>query len=402
MTRTFLRTCCLAIAMVAGLSATQKSAAAQGVNELCKDVLTGSLATPSTGDVGDSDICNLVIGIKERQPDTLNQTLAKFIERDNGFAFLKDIDFKLKLFEVKDANSALGFSYDYKKTKTLEDYKYSADSDVTLGWVWQISAKGNVAFDRAANPRDFLDTRIAFSGFRNNGGITAVSDKEVFKKLNDIEKELSNVTSEEELAKADFFKPFREGLGLQTYVDLNINAGLESDQSFSQRQWTYGPQIALEIKSYDRSSWVSKANIIDYPFAMLRMLTGYDGEKEFLVYGWTYPTIIVGFDQVEPVENDGRAALGEKGKFDRYRAEVYFRTPFAHVKGSEIFFNFDYRLYRERNPPGSIEAAGLNEYSYRVLSITSDKGVYVSYAKGKLPLDLASQQVYEVGWKFNF
>ncbi len=359
------------------------------------------------------DLCLLSMGYRSKEPDYINKAMRPFIERHNGFAFLKDVNIKIKTFDTKNAENGLGFSYDYVKTFKVKDYKYNEVKDVTTGCVWDFNAKGNVAFNSDINPANFLDNRFSLSGFHNQGGVLPNNfdlkeqkQKNWYQKLNELENELAKAETQEQhnailAQKNNIINAVRQTLSLQTYVDFNVNAGLESNQRFTQRQWSYGAQVSVEIKSYDRNAWQTKANIFDYPFALIRLFTGYNTIPEFVPYGSSIPTIVFGLDQVDPENNSAREALEEASTFDRYRCEIYFRSPIAYIGGNEIFFNFDYRYLHEIDAPTSIKASDIDKFEYTVISITSSNGVFVSYTDGKLPFDLSNHQAYELGWKFH-
>ena len=269
---------------------------------------------------------------------------------------------------------------------------------------------GNVAFDHEINPTDFLDSRIAISGFRNYGGITKLSVEDNVKEWTRFNKEDDILAAiddpdvlERTLAEFDS-RPnsIASHLGVQKYIHYDLNVGLESNQRLSQRQWTYGAQLALDIKAYDENSSFVKGNIFDYPFALVRLLSGYNNTQEIIPLGISLPTLIVGVDQVDPKNNVSREKLREMGNFDRFRSEVYFRTPVARVGEQEVFFNFDLRYLRELDAPNAIEKADLHEHIFYVATISSTNGVFFSYSDGKLPFDLEDQQSYELGWKFHF
>jgi hypothetical protein len=366
----------------------------------------GAVEIVDAGRLMQPALCQLLDGIDSEEVGHVNSALSELIAPNNGLAFLKDVDFKLKMFEPHDSTgrSGLGLSYDYAKVNPLGDYNDDPATGVISGWAWHFKAKGDLAFDSDVNPTDFLDTRFSISGFRNKWLARQTIETLSFADLNKLEDELAEIEDPQELqvrlAEDTVVSAVRAGLPrVRSYIDFEFNAGLESDQKFEQQQWTYGAQVALDFKSYDRTAWQTTFNVLDWPFAVVRRLTGYDGR--FRVYGSTLPTLVLGIDQVDPKDNEVRQSLGATDKFDRYRAEVFFRTPVARVRDEELFFNFDYRHLKESNPPPSVVTAGLDEFKYTVISIAASSGIFVSYRDGMLPFDLEDEQVYEIGWKFD-
>ena len=81
---------------------------------------------------------------------------------------------------------------------------------------------------------------------------------------------------------------------------------------------------------------------------------------------------------------------------------MIFRTFVSRIEGENIFFNANVRYYREINASAAIKAANLDEYFYFVGALQSTSGFYVSYARGKLPFDAVSDEVYAVGFHYKF
>lgn len=350
-----------------------------------------------------TEYCQIYFGIMNKEPDYINKALNPMIERSSGLAFLKDIDFKIKTFEANGSENGLGFSYNYHKTNELTEYKFDADKNLTTGMSWVFSAKGNVAFDSEINPADFLDTRISISGFRDYGGVSKFATDSTFQVFNDLEDAATKLNGEELRKNRQQVKAIvKSFFSTQKYIEYDLNVGLESNQRFTQKQWTYGAKVALDIKSYGKNSQLGMWNILDYPFAFFRVLSGYDKSKGFFPLGSTFPTFVVGLDQIDPIDNDPREAVGEESNFERIKGEIYFRTPIAKIGMQEVFVNVDYRYWKEIDPSDAIKSADIDEFDYITLSISSSNGVYVSYSDGKLPFDLKDQQVYEIGWKFHF
>ena len=379
------------------------------IDQRCKDILSigGYASHVLKVDEDDkkklTEYCQLYYGIKDREPDYINDALNSIVERSNGLAFLKDIDFKMKTFEAKDGENGLGFSYNYHKTNQLTEYQFNIDKNLTTGMSWNVSATGNVAFDSAINPADFLDTRFSISGFRDYGGVSTFATEETFRALNKLDDDAVNLEGDALRQNRRRHKEIvRSFFSTQVYIDYDLNVGLESNQSFTQKQWTYGAKIALDIKSYGKDSKLAAWNIVDYPFAFIRLLTGYDNAAVLTPLGSTFPTFVIGIDHVDPIDNDNRTAVGAEGKFERMKGEVYFRTPIAKVGKQDIYINADFRYWKEIDPIDAIELAELDEFDYTTLSISSGNGIYVSYSEGRLPFDLKDQQVYELGWKFHF
>ena len=57
-----------------------------------------------------------------------------------------------------------------------------------------------------------------------------------------------------------------------------------------------GGNLQLGAKAWDNSSSLARFNALDYPFALLRWITGTD--QSFEPYGATLPTLVLGLDHV--------------------------------------------------------------------------------------------------------
>src|SRR5437762_1224872 len=89
-------------------------------------------------------------------PDTINKTLQTLLAADNPLRkFIDAANIKFKAFDSDKPGTekSLGFSYDF--SRDFSRYYFSNDIASNEGLTFNISAKGNVAFDKAANPRDF-------------------------------------------------------------------------------------------------------------------------------------------------------------------------------------------------------------------------------------------------------
>ena len=348
---------------------------------------------------------SLIAAIQAESPDTINAVIQPLLtEPFKGASaplrFLRDIQFRIKGFDNGEGETGLGFSYAYERAFAPA---YLATDRQTRGLQLDLRAAGNVAFEKAFNPEDFLDSRLALRVFQNTGGVAVETTDKLKTRLNEIDGILSRETDPDKLASHplnDELEQIKSRLELQSYIDLRLHTGLEANQDFTQRHLTYGAQIGIDIKAYNPASWQAKANILDYPFAAVRWLSGYD--EKFQPRGSTIPSLLFGLDQVEPEgDADPRAVAGDDSEFARFRAEVLFRTPLATIGDRDIFFDASYRHFKELEPSPLVEEADLAEFGYLVLAITSAKGVFVSYADGKLPFDLQDQQTYQIGVQFH-
>jgi hypothetical protein len=314
--------------------------------------------------------------------------------------WLNDLNIQFKTFQTEDnPNASLGFTYDFN----FDYASFKRHGQNRRSNKFSFSATGNVAFKSELNPVDFLETKVNYSYANFSGGVVTRADTSVFTKLNQIEDALvreKNPQSAKAIALWDEFGKYLT-LSNQYYYAFSPKFSLESNQDFSKTQFTPGLAIDLGAKAWNNNSTLAKFNIFDYPFALIRYIVGTD--KKFTVYGSTIPIVQVAFDYVLPSSDSVRNALeGNLDPFPRIKIESGFRTFITRIKKENIFFNANFRYYREVSAPTVIENANLAEYTYLVLALQTTSGFYVSYANGKLPFDAKGDEIYAIGFNFKF
>ncbi len=384
--------------------------------EIATALFASGLSKPVVGNVSAAgkELLNDIL----HSPETLNKANELLRQGSHGWAFLKDINFKFKAFQATqaDAKASLGFEYSFDRSLAQGDVSCNA---CARGLDLSVHADGNVAFDKDLNPNDFLDTRVSFSFFQSTGGLAEPTDEQ--------RREFVDVSmAAAQLKRADDPKKFdalvarmleigRSRLTTQYYLEASGNAHLESNQTFTQKQYVFDARLMGEIKAWGSlgatdfnslDNW-SKFNLLDYPFALLRVLTGFDSCTDasgtsrpcFLPRGVSLPTISVAIGTVKPQGDDPRTALAGPGSYTRLSAEASFKTPVATMGGKQVSVAMNYRLYDELHPPAAVTAAGLNRFNYFVVTLGTQKGPFVSYSTGQLPFDLKSDKVYSLGFQ---
>ncbi len=339
--------------------------------------------------------------VVENDEESINAALLPLIRQSSGLRFLQNINFKPKFFDTTDGGSGLGFSYDYYQEIAP---RYVTTPSRTRAIQGELKFKGNVAVNTDINPEDFLDSRFAFKLFQNSGGVVKGTKDEYKSRWPELLDALIDIENEDELvahpANIEMLK-LRDALSSQYYLALALHGGLESDQEFKRKNYTYGVELGFVYRSYDTESLSSMLNVFDWPAALIRAITGYDQVGSFTPDGATWPSLLVGIDQVEPASESPRTVVGGDAPYGRFRGELAFRTPVAEVGANRIFFDANYRVYAEIDPADEVKYADLDTYNYVVLTLSSTNGVFASYTDGKLPLDASGKQSYQLGFKFN-
>jgi hypothetical protein len=339
-------------------------------------------------------------------PELYNNLWKRFIDNaikkdSTNWDFLNDLNVKFKTFQATSSTtSSLGFTYDF-------NFNYSNFTKNKSGHIsssFGLKLKGNVAFNRSVNPNDFLETSMNYNFSQFSGGVVQKNtNREEVLKLININKELGRLTDLKSNRARELFKERAKYVKFsdQYYLAVSPKFSLESNQDFSKKQFVYGGDLLLGAKAWNNNSLLAQLNVFDYPFALIRLLTGTDDHWE--PYGSTLPTLLIGLDNVNPKNDlDREAIVGNLDPFTRFKVESSFRTFVSRVQEENIFFNANIRYYKELEASQQIKTTKLDAHFYFVMSLQSTSGFYISYAKGKLPFDAISDKVYAVGFNYKF
>lgn len=319
---------------------------------------------------------------------------------------LANLQLEPKMFESDEADeTGLGFAWAF--SRQLSHWQLAQNGPNVTSFQAALESNGNVAFDPDINPRDFLTANLDLGWFGSWGGAQLPANDPLSQQLQREINELLPVVAEIETAELETHPAMRRVLeaitgrmGTQVFVSADARLGYETDQSFDHRQLTYGGRVALDIKPWRRNSALGNLNLLDWPFALTRWLTGMDPRPR--VRGAAFPTFIAGIDQVKPDEDSLRAAVGDLDAFTRFVGEVGFRTVAARVPSGLVYASANARIYQELGASAAIEAADLDRFLYFVVALTAPEGLFVSYSTGQLPFDRRDDQVYEIGFRYKF
>lgn len=276
-----------------------------------------------------------------------------------------------------------------------------------------LRGSGQIAFDSADNPDNFVEAKLV-GGFRRLAGGQFDFDAARTKRHQQLHWQQAKFASTDDegyqAIERELRKLIREAGGPDsdvTVVDLNLVAGLESNQEISTKQLVYGLEAQLaaagwsgvHAEHFEELPLWGKANLLDYPFAMVRLLTKAD--KNFIPSSTDLPVIRAGIAQVEPPDDDPRALAGDSSAFPRFDFEVSFKTRLAAAKGQQFYAALSFRKFQEIGADDVIKAAELDSYKYFVWLIGSEAGPYISYSVGRLPLDVTEDQTYKLGYQLH-
>ena len=336
------------------------------------------------------------------KPDLLNDIFSKnlkLLERPAlaKYRFIRDLNIKFKSFQADTLPVSLGFEYKYDnswiKNKTQKNSVFFQS--------YNLGFNGNVAFKKRHNPNDFLESSLLYDGSFMWGG----QAKEIDDATSDLIERIEDSIIARQRAGKPYLDLYREVNNLinvsdQFYLGVKGKFAFESNQDFSKQQFVPGILIGVGAKGWDKKEALRYFNILDYPFALIRLLTGTDAE--FNVYGATFPSFLIGLDYVIPEKDEERQALtGSEDSYTRLRFEIGFKTRVARIGKEMIHFSSNYRWYKELNPDENIELNKLDRFSFLVAALESTNGLFVSYTTGRLPFDRITDQVYALGFRYD-
>lgn len=312
------------------------------------------------------------------------------------------------------AGAALGvqFGLDGSFSQPLREPSQANDF-VSYGLEFGLRGDGQVAFEQSGNPDDYSQGKLFVGVSRISGGEFRFQSQQAARRAKLLQEQAGDDVTEERYQEIqrELDQIMRAAVGPGsdvTAADLNLAAGIESNQSGSIKQYTYGLDVelsaigwsGLHADRYQDVPLAGKLNVLDYPFALLRVVTQTD--REFLPSSVHLPVLRFGIAQVDPQDQDPRTLAGETDAFPRAELEASFKTRLIRSEGREFYAAFDYRLFQELGASDAIKAAGLDRYAYFVGVVGSEAGPFVSYSTGRLPLDAVKDQTYKLGYQFTF
>jgi len=147
----------------------------------------------------------------------------------------------------------------------------------------------------------------------------------------------------------------------------------EADQSLDNKQYVYGVRLTVA-----------------------RLGLAHKNRMDFIA-------LDVNLGQVDPGKDEARqAALGTANldRYYRWDVEFLYMYPIA-ARGLETL-EYNYRYFRETNPPLPVEQAGLDRNKLSTFRLGFRNDLFVAYSTGKLPFDRQSDKIYEVGWSYKY
>ncbi|MBK8101016.1 MAG: hypothetical protein IPK26_28365 [Planctomycetes bacterium] len=373
-------------------------------------VLIGALSASGVALAQDqTTLADILTGVKSSAAELRNDDgqvadyLARIAPDSSLVRFLRDLNLRFKTFEDQDGTARLGLEYEFSKTIT----RSGAEDEGGFDFSTTLTGRGNVAFAQDANPTSFLETGLQLHLFRQ--GFHSASDIVIDEATQTRNQALLTRIGQDDLDPTEYRQTtewrelvdsMRNLLGLETILDISGHGTLETDQTFDNHQAAYGLRLAFGVKEWRPDALLSKLNVFDFPFALTRVLT--DTDPTFSPTGRSLPMFLAGIDLVDPSGNEARAAIGEDDAYPRFHAEVTMKSLVGVISGSPIWTSMGWRYYRDLDAAAAVEAADLDEHSYFLARLDLPKGLFASYAAGRLPFDVEDTSRVELGFHVHF
>ena len=228
--------------------------------------------------------------------------------------FLVDLHLRPKVYQASGGTSSdtsLGVEFDCHKAVTHKVFDETAAHPI--GPAFDVLAKGDVAFDRKKNPNNLIEAGGGLRLFQGLGGITPRYSESpaAMKKREEIAKEILKLEHDAAVSGGkvpeSVYSKYTEVMRPQLFYDVQAHGKLETDQQFVNKQFVYDAEVGLVFREWRSDSGWGRFNLFDYPFALLR--TALRQDEGFRPSGRTFPSVVVGLDQVDPSENKARLAV---------------------------------------------------------------------------------------------
>ncbi|WP_158826623.1 hypothetical protein [Mucilaginibacter lacusdianchii] len=336
-------------------------------------------------------------------PALYNDVYAKFLrnyasDSSQLFTFVRDLNLKFKAFQPERQNAALGFAYNYNNSWT----KSKSNAVATAYQSYALNLSGNIAFNKAYNTSNLLESAFQYNASWMWGGKVKALDSAGKSQFVQLQQAIINANIAGNRSLLARLYAQRGALAKTTnqyYLGINGNFSLENTQDFARRQFVPGLLVNLGAKPWDTQQALLYFNLPDYPFAILRLLTGTD--STFRLSAASFPSMLIGIDHVIPGQDSIRYKVsGNLNAYNRLRTEISFKTLVAAIGNQMVFYSADLRYYRELSPSIAVKRAGLDHFVYFTSALEATNGFFISYTAGRLPFDLKNNVVYGLGYHF--
>ncbi len=349
------------------------------------------------------DTVALARGLQEavtslRSPYSLNPALAEFAEVTRTRRLIGAL--KLNFVMVQQGyNQNLALSYDWKRDLARTKHNQGSPHG---GFHSGLEARGLLAPAADSNPEDFNEAVAHASFFYARGGaanpavmrahVAGFADSAAAYKPQD-----AYLNSPEYLS---YMATLWDSLSTQFYFTAGPETRYETNQGADKAQLAYGVRIGMDLKAWKPHSRLARANIFDWPTALIRLATGTDASWK--PSGAAIPTVSVLVHNVIPGANAVRDSVFNLDPFSRIALEMRYRTKLTSVAQGPVWLAVEYRQHLELNADQTVVDAGLHRHSRVHLQVETPGGLTLSWAKGNLPLTETGSDRFGLGFQFKY
>jgi hypothetical protein len=300
-------------------------------------------------------------------PDFLNAVLDSpaITKRLNSIP----VTLNFKLLDREKADSILGLEFSYAKSFNNTIYDNSGEREHAYKFIFDLN--GTVTQNAEENPKNFIETKLAFSGSNYPTFNLAEASAGLVPEYCELKSNLENKECGrlEALSIEQYFEP----VGSTYYLDYGFDIGIEADQDLKAKNQTYGVFAFIAYEDFRRNTFIGLNNI--------------------------KPSLSIAAESVEPSNETPRAIAGDDTSYTRLSGEFSLVIPLTKLAGIPYAFTFSYRVFEELNASDIVKGENLDSYQLRTYSLTSPTGLFISYSSGRLPFGTEDENTLELGMK---
>ncbi|MDZ7724041.1 MAG: hypothetical protein U5R06_14840 [candidate division KSB1 bacterium] len=349
-------------------------------------------------------------GLTGLSKDTL-KTLLKTAELDTAIdspvsqsgehplAVLKDLKLDFKTVDSDLAEHpilAVDYQYEREWQTPFPASRPGRLSDMGMS----LFADGSLTPELRNNPENYHNFGI--SGFYDCSGTILLTGSDtlmadIYNRLEDFAVELvDRETLKNSVPMLLALKTLRSNLPVQRYFRLGGTVGLETSRDFGQKHIYAGTHAFYTINAWNPGSAWAKYNVVDWPFALLRLVNGTD--RTFKPSGLAFPGLLAGLDWVYAGKDSVYQVLDAREQFLRTRVLISLKSKISDHSALETCW----QVYWQPGAAAVIRKQDMHLHSLLSFVLRLQGGMYISYSTGKLPFDRRADQRYEIGLSYKF
>ena len=283
-------------------------------------------------------------------------------------ALTPSLPLSLEFKDIDRENSASVIGLEYNIDYTIEPPQPLQGLNYNLNF----KSEGTITKTAAENPRNFIDSKLEFSGYRHSMFGSLTDDEG--ETLQALATEAASRNESARITALDLIAKTLAPLNGYYFVSYGVEAGIESDQEFNFTNKKLGGYLFGKYDFWNRRTLLGR----------LGVTTG----------------LRLGVQNIDPSDETPRAIAGDNSDYMRASAEAALAVPLGSMGEHPLVFVANYRAYREISASNTVKSANLDRYLLRTFALQGPYGMYVSFSSGRQPFDLTSEDTVEIGLKW--